>query len=282
MAKRGSILIVDDNKSILQALELLLNRYFDKVICSNSPNRIDSILRENVIDVVLLDMNFTTKVNTGNEGLFWLDSIKKKYQDISVVVFTAYADIDLAVEALKRGASDFVVKPWNNEKLIATLTSAYNLRESKKEVKQLKEIKNELSKEKSMFWGQNKSMLHLKQIIEKVAKTDANILITGENGTGKEMLAKEIHKISSRANELMVTVDMGAVAETLFESELFGHTKVSFTDAKNDRAGKFEVAEYGTLFLDELGNFRVTLLANLLTAIQINKILRAESNHPIS
>ena len=280
MAKKGSLLVVDDNKSILQALDLLMSRYFDKVYTISTPNQIDSIMRDNDIDVVLLDMNFVAKVNTGNEGLYWLGNIKSKFPDIPVIVFTAYADIDLAVEALKKGATDFVVKPWDNEKLVATLTSAYNVRKSKLEVKQLKEIKNELVADSPMFWGNSKAMKKLRETIEKVARTDANVLITGENGTGKEMLAKEIHKLSGRSNELMVTVDMGAIAETLFESELFGHVKGAFTDARVDRAGKFEVANGGTLFLDEIGNLPLHLQAKLLTALQSNNIVRVGSNKP--
>lgn len=278
MAKKGTILTVDDNKSILQALDLLLGRYFERVITINTPNQIDAILRENSIDVVLLDMNFTAKVNTGNEGMYWLGLIKQRYPDVQVVVFTAYADIDLAVEALKKGATDFVVKPWDNDKLVATLTNAYNLKKSTSEVKQLKEIKQELTRERKMFWGESKVMKKLRNTIEKVAGTDVNILITGENGTGKEMLAREIHNLSARKEELMITVDMGAIAETLFESELFGHLKGAFTDAYVDRAGKFEVANGGTLFLDEIGNLPLHLQAKLLTVLQSNKIVRVGSN----
>ncbi|MEF9931180.1 MAG: sigma-54 dependent transcriptional regulator [Bacteroidales bacterium] len=278
MVKKGTVLAVDDNKGILQALSLLLERYFIKVITINTPNKIDAVLRDNDVDVVLLDMNFTAKINTGNEGLYWLGFIKQKYVEVQVVVFTAYADINLAVEALKKGATDFVVKPWNNDKLIATITSAYNLKKSKSEVKQLKEIKQELIKEQKMFWGASYVMKKLQQTIKKVASTDANIIITGENGTGKEMLAREIHNLSKRSGELMITVDMGAIAETLFESELFGHVKGAFTDAHVDRAGKFEVATGGTLFLDEIGNLPLHLQAKLLTVLQSNKIVRVGSN----
>lgn len=278
MAKKGTILVVDDNKNILQALDMLLGRYFNKVITLNTPNQIDATLRENDVDVVLLDMNFTAKLNTGNEGLYWLGFIKQKYSEVQVVVFTAYADIDLAVEAVKKGAADFVVKPWDNDKLVATLTNAYNLKKSKNEVKQLKEIRQELTRERKMYWGESGAMKKLLQTIEKVSKTDANILITGENGTGKEMLAREIHNLSHRASELMITVDMGAIAETLFESELFGHVKGAFTDAHVDRAGKFEVANGGTLFLDEIGNLPLHLQAKLLTVLQSNKIVRVGSN----
>lgn len=278
--KNGTILIVDDNKQILSALQILLNQYFEPVITLTSPNGIDVAMRENPVDVVLLDMNFTASVNTGNEGLFWLNHIKQHNADIQVVVFTAYADINLAVDAIKKGATDFVVKPWDNDRLVATLQNAYNLRKSKREVKHLKEIKQELIRDSQMYWGTSESMQRLRATVQKVAGTDVNILITGENGTGKEMLAREIHNLSGRCNELMVSVDMGAIAETLFESELFGHVKGAFTDAVTDRAGKFEVANGGTLFLDEIGNLPLHLQAKLLTVIQSSSIVRVGSNVP--
>ena len=199
---------------------------------------------------------------------------------MQVVLFTAYADIDLAVQAMRDGAVDFVVKPWDNDRLVAALRNAYNLSRSQREVKQLKEIKRELTAEQPMFWGTSPAMGRIREIVEKVAATDANILITGENGTGKEMLAREIHNRSRRSGELMVPVDMGAVPETLFESELFGHVKGAFTDARTDRAGKFEVADHGTLFLDEIGNLPPHLQSKLLTAIQSGQIVRVGSNTP--
>jgi DNA-binding NtrC family response regulator len=281
MQKEGTILLVDDNKSIISALEILLNRYFSKVIAINTPNQINFTLRSENVDVVLLDMNFCTGVNTGNEGIFWLKEIKKLSPEIQVVLFTAYADVDLAVRGIKEGAADFVIKPWDNEKLIASLQNAYNLRKSRKEVKQLKEIKKELIDEPKMYWGRSDAMKRLKDMVDKVADTDANILITGENGTGKEMLARELHNRSSRCNEMMVAVDMGAVTETLFESELFGHVKGSFTDAHFDRAGKFEVANNSTLFLDEIGNLPYHLQSKLLTVLQNNRVVRVGSNIPI-
>lgn len=281
MKKQGIILVVDDNSSILSATNLLLGHYFKKIITLTTPNLINATLRENEVDVILLDMNFAAKINSGNEGIYWLKQIKKQNPDIQVVVFTAYADINLAVDAIKIGATDFVVKPWNNEKLVATLQNAYALRKSKKEMKQLKEIKHELMDEKRMFWGTSKRMMQLRHIIDMAAATDANILITGENGTGKEMLAKEIHLLSERKNELLVTVDMGAISETLFESELFGHVKGAFTDAINDRAGKFEVAHGGTLFLDEIANLPYHLQAKLLSVLQSKRIVRVGSNKSI-
>ncbi len=281
MAKGGTILVVDDNKGVLSALELLLNGYFDRVVMTSTPNQIDFALREEKPDVVLLDMNFSAGINNGNEGLFWLRRIKEQRPEVEVVLFTAYADIDLAVRGIKEGAFDFVSKPWDNDKLLATLRNAYNLHRSRKSVKQLKEIRRELLNEPALYWGTTDTMKRLRETLEKVADTDACILITGENGTGKEMLAREIHKLSSRKGELMVTVDVGALPESLFESELFGHVKGSFTDAKTDRAGKFEVADHGTLFLDEIGNIPLHLQAKLLTAIQSGQITRVGSNTPV-
>lgn len=282
MAKEGVLLVVDDNKAILTAVSLLLGQYFAKVVTVASPNLIHSTLRENAVDVVLLDMNFTSGINSGNEGIYWLMRIKEEDPAIQVVLFTAYADIDLAVKGIKEGAADFVVKPWDNEKLIATLQGAYNLRMSRKEMHQLKELKREMVTAKSdMYWGNTDVMKRLEESVNKVAATDATILITGENGTGKEVLATEIHLRSPRSKEIMVPVDMGAITETLFESELFGHVKGAFTDAKADRAGKFEVANKGTLFLDEIGNLPLHLQAKLLTAIQTYTIVRVGGNTPI-
>lgn len=282
MAKEGTLLIVDDNRSILAALRLLLEKYFARVLTLPTPNRLATTLREEQIDVVLLDMNFTAGINTGNEGIYWLGEIHARRPDIKVVLFTAYADIDLAVRAMRDGAVDFVVKPWDNDRLVASLRNAYNLARSTREVKQLKEIKRELAAEVPMFWGESPAMARIREIVEKVAATDANILITGENGTGKEMLAREIHNRSARSGELMVPVDMGAVPETLFESELFGHVRGAFTDARADRAGKFEVADRGTLFLDEIGNLPPHLQSKLLTAIQSGRIVRLGSNTPVA
>ncbi|MCC8063285.1 MAG: sigma-54 dependent transcriptional regulator [Rikenellaceae bacterium] len=284
MKKEGTIVVVDDNRSMLTAVEILLNGIFEKVVTLGSPNRLLTTLREVKADVLLLDMNFSSGINSGNEGLYWLSEVKKADPSIEVVLFTAYADIDLAVKAMQRGATDFVVKPWNNAKLVATLQAALALRKSRSEAKQLGDIKRSFSPEGSengMFWGTSPAMRRLRAIVEKVADTDANILITGENGTGKEMLAREIHRLSARKDELIVTVDLGAIPETLFESELFGHIKGAFTDARTDRAGKFEAASNGTLFLDEIGNLPYHQQAKLLTAIQSRSIVRVGSNAPI-
>jgi DNA-binding NtrC family response regulator len=283
--KKGNILVVDDNKNVLTALRILLERYFETVTLLSSPNQLPATLRNVSPDIVLLDMNFSAGINTGNEGLYWLSEIKKFDTELPVVLFTAYADIDLAVKALKQGAGDFVVKPWDNAKLLATLQAAYTLRQSRKEVKQLHEkqdiLQEELNKEQDICWGNSEVMQDLHRMIQKVAKTDANILITGENGTGKEVIAREIHRISSRHKAVLITVDMGAITESLFESELFGHVKGSFTDAKTDRAGKFEVANGGTLFLDEIGNLSYPLQAKLLSVLQSRQVVRVGDNKPV-
>ncbi|WP_270518893.1 sigma-54-dependent transcriptional regulator [Parabacteroides merdae] len=281
MTKQGTILVVDDNKGILTAVQMLLGTCFEKVITISTPNKIKATLHDENIDVVLLDMNFSAGINTGNEGLFWLSEIKKEDVSIQVVLFTAYADIDLAVRGIKEGAADFVVKPWDNAKLLETLKTAYNIRTANRKGISIATDKLVVSKESGMFWGESNAMQQLRSLIEKVARTDANILVTGENGTGKEMLAREIHLLSNRKKETLVPVDMGAITETLFESELFGHVKGAFTDARADRPGKFEVANKGTLFLDEIGNLSYHLQAKLLTALQRRSIVRVGSNTPI-
>ena len=276
MAKQGTILVVDDNKAVLNALEMLLAGVFREVITIRTPNRIEAILESGRVDVVLLDMNFSAGINTGNEGLYWLSRIKEYAAEIPVVLFTAYADIDLAVRAVKEGATDFVVKPWDNAKLVATLLAAYRLHESRREVKQLKAkeevLKGQLSSERTVVWGESDAMRRVRQLIEKVAVTDANVLITGENGTGKEIVAREIHALSGRKGEVMISVDMGAITETLFESELFGHVKGAFTDAREDRVGKFEAANKGTLFLDEIGELPLAVQAKLLRVLESGEI----------
>lgn len=281
-SQKGNILIVDDNKSILSTLEILLKPEFGKVTAISNPNQILSELRSNDYNTVLLDMNFTAGVNTGNEGIYWLSKIKETFPDISVVMITAYGDIDTAVRALKAGASDFILKPWDNEKLLATMRLAYQLNLSKKEVQNLKArenlLKKEINSEKRPIIGSSQKIMKILDIIRKVAGTDANILITGENGTGKELVAREIHRLSDRANELMVSVDMGSITESLFESELFGHVKGAFTDARDSREGKFELAHKGTLFLDEIGNLSFHLQAKLLAAIENRQVTRIGSN----
>lgn len=276
MSKQGTIIIVDDNKGVLTAVQILLKNYFSKVITLSSPVTLITAMRKEMPDVILLDMNFTSGINTGNEGLFWLQEIKKVQPETPVVLFTAYADIDLAIRGIKEGAADFIVKPWDNQKLVDTLQAATSPKNGTKNG-----ISNKPSNTPALFWGESKAMQQLRMLIEKVAATDANILITGENGTGKEMLAREIHALSNRRTREMIAVDMGAITESLFESELFGHVKGSFTDAHIDRTGKFEAADKSTLFLDEIGNLPYHLQAKLLTAIQRRSIVRVGSNIPL-
>ncbi len=284
MAK-GNVLIVDDNKSILSALEILLSPEFQSITTLSDPNLIPSELRQNEYNLAILDMNFKAGINTGNEGIYWLTRIKETNPEISVVMITAYGDVELTVKALKAGATDFVLKPWDNAKLLATLKSALQLNLSKKEVSQLKEkekgLKSEINREQKYIVGSSPQLMNVLNLVRKVAKTEANVLITGENGTGKELIAQEIHRLSGRSSEILVSVDMGAITETLFESELFGHVKGAFTDARESRPGKFEVADKGSLFLDEIGNLSFHLQAKLLAAIQNRQISRIGSNQTV-
>ena len=283
--QKGSILVIDDNKSILSAIEILLIPEFHEVTLLSNPNQILTELSRKDFNLVILDMNFKAGVNTGNEGIYWLERIKETKPEISVVMITAYGDIDTAVRALKSGASDFVLKPWDNNKLLATLKLAIQLNFSKKEVQKLKEreteLKKEMNREQRYIIGSSPQLMSVLNLVRKVAKTDANVLITGENGTGKELIAQEIHRLSGRAKEVLVSVDMGSLSETLFESELFGHVKGSFTDAHENRQGKFEFANKGTLFLDEIGNLSFHLQAKLLSVIENRQFSRIGSNQLI-
>ena len=262
--KHGTLLIVDDNRNILTTVKMVTENTFERIICMTSPSGLLTRIREDHPDVVLLDMNFHSGVNNGNEGLYWLREIKRMQPSIAVVLFTAYADIQLAVTGIKDGAIDFIVKPFDNKKLIQTLTNA---------CKKAKGEKAATNSPSGMIWGSSPVMAKLQEMVEKVAPTDANVLITGENGTGKEMLAKEIHRLSKRADRQLMPVDMGAITETLFESELFGYVKGAFTDAKADKPGKFELADGGTVFLDEIGNLNYSLQAKLLTVLQRRTIV---------
>lgn len=278
--KKGKILVVDDNAGIRSALKILLPSHFAQVELLASPSSLMTRLRDFRPEVVLLDMNFSADINTGNEGLFWLGEIRKAYPQTKVVLFTAYADVALAVEGMKRGAYDFIVKPWENEKLIEILTGAYKASVSESGGKAFDSSCSDGwdSSSVQMFWGNTPAMVSLKRIVDKVAATDATVLITGENGTGKDVLARYIHSLSQRCGRIMVSVDAGAVPESLFESELFGHVKGSFTDAIADHKGKFEAADGGTLFLDEIGNIPLSSQAKLLRAIQNRSISKVGDN----
>ena len=277
--KKGKILIVDDNAGIRRALEILLPMHFEEVKTIPSPATLVSSLEQFRPDVVLLDMNFNTSINTGNEGLYWAGEIKKMVPEVEVVLFTAYADIALAVEGMKRGAFDFIVKPWDNEKLIDVLTAARD--KARKAMKRDGRKADAPAGDSPMFWGSSKPMAVIRKTMDKIAPTDATVLITGENGTGKDVLAREIHAHSLRSGKPMVAVDAGAITETLFESELFGHVKGAFTDAHTDHVGKFEQADGGTLFLDEIGNIPLHLQAKLLRVIQNRSVVRVGGSQAI-
>ncbi len=281
----GKLLIVDDHKQVLKALIQLLEPEFDTVTGISNPNQIVSCINRDQYDVILLDMNFSAGVNTGNEGIYWLNRILKNDPSSVVVMITAYSDVNLAVRAIKEGATDFVVKPWDNNKLIASLKAAFKLRLSKIENKKLrdrqKQINKGIIKQDGPLIGKSQAMETVLQTLNKVARTEANILVIGENGTGKELIVKEIHNLSRRAGEVFISIDIGTITETLFESEMFGHIKGAFTDAREDKTGWFETADGGTLFLDEIGNLSLTMQSKLLAAIQNRIICKVGSKTPI-
>jgi two-component system, NtrC family, response regulator HydG len=281
----GKILMIDDDEDVLLAAKLLLKKHGHQVIIEKNPKKIPFLLNNDVYDVILLDMNFSKDITSGKEGFYWLQEILDKDPSAVVILITAFGDVEMAVKALKEGATDFVLKPWQNEKLLATISTALKLKNSYKEVDKLKKAKEQLEEEINQPFkeiiGHSKSMKDVFTLIEKVAKTDANVLILGENGTGKELIARAIHQRSLRRNNVFIGVDMGAITTTLFESELFGHKKGAFTDAREDRAGRFEVADKGTLFLDEIGNLPLPLQAKLLTVLQSREITRIGSNQAV-
>jgi DNA-binding NtrC family response regulator len=282
---KGKLLIVDDHKQVLKALIQLLEPEFDSIIGLSNPNQIISYINKEEFDVILLDMNFSAGINTGNEGIYWLNRIIKSDPLAAVVMITAYSDVNLAVRAIKEGATDFVVKPWDNNKLITSLQTAFKLRQTKIENKKLRDRQKQINKgiinQSVPLIGKSQAMGNVMQVINKVAKTDANVLVIGENGTGKELVVKEIHNNSHRADEAFISIDIGTITETLFESEMFGHIKGAFTDAKEDKTGWFETASGGTLFLDEIGNLSLTMQSKLLTAIQNRVIHKVGSKTPI-
>jgi DNA-binding NtrC family response regulator len=280
--KNGKILIIDDNEDLLFAAKLFLKQHFAVVQTESSPEKIPSIMASGKFDVILLDMNFTEDVTSGHEGFFWLGRILDIDPSAVVILITAFADFDMAVRAIKEGAADFIVKPWQNEKLLATVSAAMALSRTQNEVSDLRETQKRLIDDLDQpfhdFIGKSEALRHVFTLIDKVAATDANILITGANGTGKELVARAIHRKSDRAAKPFVRVDMGALTGTLFESELFGHVKGAFTDAREDRPGRFEIASGGTLFLDEIGNLPLDLQAKILTALQNRQVIRVGSN----
>ncbi len=285
MQYNARLLIVDDDEDILQAARFLLKSHFREVVTTTQPMQISQLFETGNFDVVLLDMNFQKGKNSGAEGIHWLRQIKQNFPAVSVVMLTAYGDVSLAMQAIREGASDFVLKPWVNEKLLATLASALKLQEAEQNADKLEtvnqQLQQDLAKSFSEIIGNSAPMRRIFSLIEKVAPTDANVLILGENGTGKEVVARAIHANSLRKNEAFIGIDVGALPPNLFESELFGHTKGAFTDAQNNRIGRFEMANNGTLFLDEIGNIPIWLQAKLLTALQTRTITPVGSNAQI-
>lgn len=281
----GKILIIDDDEDVLIAAKLLLKKHAKEVIIEKNPKKIPFLMNNGTYDVILLDMNFSKDITSGKEGFYWLEQILDADPQAVVILITAFGDVEMAVKALKEGATDFVLKPWQNEKLIGTLSAAIKLKQSYQEVNKLKSAKKQLeddiNKPFKDIIGDSPAMKNVYSIIDKVAGTDANVLILGENGTGKELVARAIHQRSLRKENVFVGVDMGAITETLFESELFGHKKGAFTDAKEDRAGRFEVATGGSLFLDEIGNLGMPLQSKLLSVLQQRQVTRIGSNKAV-
>jgi two-component system, NtrC family, response regulator HydG len=281
----GKILMIDDDEDVLLAAKMLLKKSGHQVIIEKNPNKIPFLLNNDTYDVILLDMNFSKDTTSGKEGFQWLGQIKERDPDAVVIMITAFGDVEMAVRALKEGATDFILKPWQNEKLVATISTAIKLKKSYNEVDKLRKAKQMLEEQISQPFrdiiGESAPLKEVFSLIDKVAKTDANILILGENGTGKELVARAIHQKSMRKDNSFVAVDMGAITETLFESELFGHKKGSFTDAREDRPGRFELANGGTLFLDEIGNLSLSLQSKLLSALQSRQVTRVGANQPI-
>ena len=276
LLKNSSVLIIDDDTDVLTAVRLLLKTEVKEVLTEKNPENIRSILAKQLFDLIMLDMNFNSSINTGNEGLFWLKKIKEFKSEAAVIMITAYGDIDLAIRSLKEGAADFVVKPWHNEKLIQTIKEALNKKTNGKANEASVKFESVLNKE---LLGESPVMLEIFYKVQKIAPTDANILILGENGTGKDLIAKAIHRQSLRANKPFIKVDVGALTESLFESELFGHKKGAFTDAREDRAGRFEAANGGTLFLDEIGNISLQQQSKLLSVLQNRQVMRVGDNY---
>jgi DNA-binding NtrC family response regulator len=282
--KEGSILIVDDNNDLLIALKLILARSFEQIDTLRNPNLVLSAIEKHAYDLILLDMNFKAGQSTGNEGIFWMNKIREKDSRASVVFITAYGDVELAIRSLKEGAADFIMKSWDEQKILSTLLSVYELRKSRMEVSLLKKkqahLTSELEKDLSICHCKSASMQKIDLMVKKIAATDASVLILGENGTGKEVVAREIHRLSERRHEIFMKTDLGALPESLFESELFGHTKGAFTDAKEEREGRFVIASGGTLFLDEIGNLPPGLQSKLLSALQNNEVYPLGSSVP--
>jgi DNA-binding NtrC family response regulator len=282
--RHGRVLVVDDDPDVLVAARLLLKKEFAVVQTETNPERLQELLREDHWDVVLLDMNFSPGTNTGREGMQWLQAVLQVEPAAVVIMMTAYGDVETAVSAIREGATDFVLKPWQNEKMLATVTAAVRLAESRSEIDLLRSRQAEIagaSSGASPIIGQSRAMQKVYAYLQKAAPTDANVLITGENGTGKELVARELHRQSARNNEVFLAVDLGAIPDTLFESELFGHVKGAFTDASRDRIGRFQAASGGTLFLDEIGNLPLHLQSKLLSVLEQRQVTPVGSDRPV-
>lgn len=285
MKKDAKILVVDDNEEILVAIEMLLSNNFKNITTAKNPNLISTLIKKELFDVIILDMNYSAGISSGNEGIYWMNEILKIDPEAVIVFITAYGDFELAVKAIREGGTDFIQKPWDDEKFITTIENAYILKKSKTEINGLRQKQQHLNENISQMFpkiiGDSDKINEVFKIINKVSKTDANILILGENGTGKELIAREIHKKSKRSNEVFINLDVSSLPDTLFESELFGYVKGAFTDAKTDKPGRIELASGGTLFLDEIGNLSLTAQSKLLTVLQNKEINRLGANYNI-
>jgi len=283
--RKGKLLIVDDDDYIKLTLKMFLEQHFSDIIALEDPNKIPGVMENNNFDTIILDMNFEQGETSGQAGFDWLKKILKIEPQSHVIMITAYGGVSIAVKAIKQGAKDFIVKPWQNERLLATVSSVFNLSKEKQNVRHLKSqqkiISSSIDDQFSNITGNSQAISEVFNLIDKVAATNADVLILGDNGTGKELVARSIHRNSSRSGEVFISVDLGSISETLFESELFGHRKGAFTDAKEDRIGRFEAASGGTIFLDEIGNLSLSLQAKLLAVVQNRQITRVGVNEPV-
>lgn len=284
MVKKGKILIIDDNRDLLSALKICLSPYFNKIDLLNNPNRVTDYINKNIYDLILLDMNFSHGQTSGNEGIFWMNKIREINPWSGIVLITAYGDVSLAVKAMREGAIDFILKSWDESKIVSTVMAAMKIQESHKQIRLLKDkghqLKSVIDDQHRLYYGHSGAMKNVKKMVEKVAATEANVLILGENGTGKELVAREIHRLSERSDDIFIKIDLGALTESLFESELFGYRRGAFTDAKEDKPGRLEVASGGTVFMDEIGNLSLDMQTKLLSVLQNREIIRIGDHRP--
>ncbi|TFH39343.1 MAG: sigma-54-dependent Fis family transcriptional regulator [Bacteroidia bacterium] len=285
MEKKGSLLIIDDNRELLSALDICLSPYFDTIDLLYNPEQLSYLLQKKKFDLILLDMNFSPGQTSGNEGIFWMNSIREANPDTGIVLITAFGDVSLAVKSMREGAIDFILKSWDESKIVSTVLAARKIHYSQKKINSLKEkgrqLKSDIDDRYRMYYGESYAMKKVRQLVDKVAVTEANVLILGENGTGKELIARQIHRLSKRSDDIFVKIDLGAISENLFESELFGYRKGAFTDAREDRPGRIEVASGGTVFLDEIGNLSLEMQTKLLSVLQNREIIRLGDHNAI-